>query len=69
MDSQLTPDRIVASAGELGTAEFTRAELAKELGASIQDIGDAFKAARKSGRLEKVRDNEDGKGVFRLTGQ
>jgi hypothetical protein len=69
MNSELTPDRIVATAGGLGRDEFTRAELADQLGVETKDIKDAVKEARQSGRLEKVRDNDEGKGVFRLTGQ
>jgi hypothetical protein len=68
MEDQVTPERIVAAAAELDRDEFTRAELAEELGASDKDFKDAFKAARRSGRLKRVGERDDGKKVFRLTG-
>ena len=68
-DSDLTAERLVTTAGAMGQEEFTRAELATALGVSVQDLKDAVKEARQSGRLEKVREDDDGKGVFRLTGR
>jgi DNA-binding MarR family transcriptional regulator len=65
--SEITPERVVATAGELDHDEFTRNELAAKLGVSIQDLKPAVKAARQAGRIEKVRENAEGKGVFRLT--
>jgi len=67
MANEVTPDSIVATAGELGENEFTRDDLADRLGVRTKDLKDAFKAARQSGRLEKVRENDEGKGVFRLS--
>ena len=32
------------------------------------ELKQGFKAGRESGQLEKVRDDEEGKGRFRLTG-
>jgi hypothetical protein len=66
MGNDITAERILAAAEELGQPEFTRAELAAKLDASTQDLKDAVKAARQSGRLEKVGENDEGKGVFRL---
>jgi DNA-binding MarR family transcriptional regulator len=69
MRDEITPERIVATARGLDQPEFTRAELADKLGVSMKDLKGAVKAARQSGRVEKVRDDDDGKGVFRLTGE
>jgi hypothetical protein len=68
MESHITPERIVATAEELDHEEFTRAELAAELGTSRRELKDAIRAARRSGRIKKVRKNESGETVFRLTG-
>jgi hypothetical protein len=69
METEVTSDKIVATAGELDSEEFTRAELADQLGVRPQDLKDGFKAARQSGRVEKIRNDERGKGIFRLTGE
>lgn len=69
MEGSVAGDRIIAVAGELGKPEFTRADLADRLGVSVQDLKDGFKAARQAGRVEKVREDDEGKGVFRLTGE
>ena len=69
METEVTPERIVATAGELDHDEFTRAELADELGVKPRELRNGLKAARRSGRLEKVRTDDRGKGVFRLTGE
>jgi DNA-binding transcriptional regulator LsrR (DeoR family) len=66
MENEITADRIVAAAEELGQAEFTRADLAAKLGVSNKDLRDAFHAARQSGRVERVGKDAEGRGVFRL---
>jgi DNA-binding transcriptional regulator LsrR (DeoR family) len=66
MDEAITPERVVSAAQELDQAEFTRADLAGRLNVQRPDIKEAFKAARKSGRLEKVRNDDEGTGYFRL---
>lgn len=66
MAPEITAERLVDAAQELGRPEFTRAELAAKLDVSTQDLKDAVRAARQSGRLEKVGENDEGKGVFRL---
>ena len=68
MAETITGDQIVATATELGQAEFTRGDLAKKLGVEKRELVKGFREARKSGRLEKVRDDEEGTGHFRLTG-
>ena len=44
----------------------TREDLAKKLGTKKPDLMKGFRQARKAGRLEKVRDDEEGTGHFRV---
>lgn len=67
MAKEITSDQVVAAAKELDKPEFTRSDLAEKLGVKTTALKNAFKDARKSERLEKVRDDENGKGVFHLT--
>jgi hypothetical protein len=67
--ANVTPDQVVETARDLDRGEFTRGELADKLGVKKRDLKDGVKAARQSGRLEKVGDNEEGEGLFRLTAQ
>ena len=69
MSKTITADQVVGAARELGQPEFGRADLAKKLGVKTTDLKDAFKDARKSEQLIKVRDDADGKGLFRLADQ
>ena len=64
-----TAAQIIETAEGLDQEEFTRSDLAEELGVKQREIKEGFRAARDSGRVEKVRRGEDGKPVFRLTGQ
>jgi hypothetical protein len=66
MENEITAERIVAAAEELGQTEFTRADLAARLGVSNKDLRDAFHAARQSRRVERVGKDAEGRGVFRL---
>jgi hypothetical protein len=59
---------VVRAAQSLDQPEFTRDDLAAKLGAKKSDFKEGFKAARQAGQLEKVRDDDDGAGVFRLAG-
>ena len=63
----VTEDQLVAAAQQLEQDEFTRADVAAKLGVDKPDLKQAFVHARKAGRLEKVRDDEDNTGHFRLT--
>jgi hypothetical protein len=67
MPQAVTADQVVEAARGLDQAEFTRGDLAKKLGVEKQDIKPAFREARHAGRLEKVRDDEENTGYFRLT--
>lgn len=68
MPQEITADQVVEAAQALGQEEFTRGDLAAKLGVEKTDIKPAFRAARQAGRLEKVRDDEENTGHFRLTG-
>jgi hypothetical protein len=62
----VTEEQLVEAAKELDQDEFTRADIAAKLGVDKPDLKQAFVHARKAGRLEKVRDDEDNTGHFRL---
>ena len=66
MAKTITEEQVVGAAKELSQPEFTRADLAEKLGVKTTDLKEGVKAARDSGSLEKVRDDEEGTGLFRL---
>ncbi|MCD6016335.1 MAG: hypothetical protein K0R88_2419 [Solirubrobacterales bacterium] len=67
MAQTITAEQIVEAARDLGQDEFTRGDLAAKLGVEKPELKPAFREARKAGRLEKVRDDEENTGHFRLT--
>jgi hypothetical protein len=68
MPKEITSDQVVAAAEGLGKAEFTRSDLAQKLGVEKpKEFSQGFRQARRAGRLDKVRDDEEGTGHFRLT--
>ncbi len=67
MQLTVTEDQVVEAAQQLGQDEFTRGDIAGKLGVEKPDIKEAFVHAKKAGRLEKTRDDEDNTGHFRLT--
>ena len=67
MSKTITQDQVVEAAGELGQEPFTRAQVAEKLGVKTTEIKEGFKAARQADRLEKVGDDAEGTGQFRLT--
>jgi hypothetical protein len=69
MSEAITSAKIVEAAQALGKKEFSRGDLAEQLGVDKQDIKPAFKEARHQGKLEKVRDDEENTGYFKLTGE
>ena len=69
MGKTITDDQVVESARELDQSEFTRADLAEKLGVDKPELKKPFRQARRAGRLDKVRDDEQGNGYFRLTGE
>ena len=69
MSDAITSASIVEAAQPLGTDEFSRGDIAGQLGVEKADIKAAFREARKMGKIEKTRDDEENTGYFRLTGQ
>ena len=70
MPDTITEDQVMQAARELGKAEFTRIDVAEKLGVDKSEVKEAFKAARKNGRVEKIESDEDtGRPTFRLTGK
>jgi hypothetical protein len=67
MQLTVTEDQLITAAKDLDQDEFTRADVAEKLGVEKPDLKQAFARARKAGRLEKVRDDEENTGHFRLT--
>ena len=67
MQLTITADQLVDAARELGEQEFTRADVANQLGVQKPELKQAFIRARKAGQVEKVRDDEENTGHFRLT--
>jgi hypothetical protein len=68
MADDITSDQVVDAARGLGKDRFTRAEVAEKLGVKVSDLKQPIKDARQSGRLDWVGENDEGKGLFRLTG-
>jgi hypothetical protein len=66
MAKSITADQVISAARDLDQSEFTRDDLAAKLGVGKPKFKQAFKSARQSGRLEKVRDDADSKGRFRV---
>jgi hypothetical protein len=69
MSETITADQVVKAAEELSQEEFTREDVANQLGVEKPDLKKGFAQARKAGRLEKTRDDEENTGHFRLTAQ
>ena len=67
MNLTITADQLVEAAQALGQEEFTRADVAKQLGVEKPELKQAFQQARKAGRVEKTRNDEENTGHFRLT--
>lgn len=66
---EITEEQVVSAAQSLDQEEFTRGDLADELGVDKTEIKKGFRAARQAGRLEKTRDDEENTGHFKLTGK
>ena len=67
MSQTITQDQVVTAAKDLGQDDFTRADLAGKLKVQRSELKQGFKAARQAGSLEKIGDDKDGTGRFRLT--
>jgi predicted DNA-binding protein (UPF0251 family) len=66
MSETITAEQVLEAARGLDQEEFTRGDLAERLGVEKPEIRKGFREARQSGRLEKVRDDEENTGWFRL---
>jgi hypothetical protein len=66
MQLTITEEQLITAARELGRDEFSRGDVAQKLGVEKPELKQAFVRARKSGKLEKVRDDADNTGYFRL---
>jgi hypothetical protein len=69
MSEGITSASIVEAAQQLGKDEFSRPDIAGQLGVEKAEIKVAFNEARKLGRIEKTRNDENNTGLFRLTGK
>ena len=67
MAQSTTADQVVEAARELGQEEFTRGDIAEKIGVEKQEIKGGFQQAKKAGRIEKTRDDEENTGHFKLT--
>lgn len=65
MAKEVTEEQVLEAAGALDGDEFTREQVAEKLGSEISDMRPSWKAAKDSGKLERVR-NEDGQNYFKL---
>lgn len=65
MAKEVTEEQVLEAAGSLDGDEFTREQVAEKLGSEISDMRPSWKAAKDSGKLERVR-NEDGQNYFKL---
>jgi hypothetical protein len=68
MAKEATQEQVLEAARSLDRDEFTREEVADELGIEVSAMQPSWKAAKQAGRLEKVRE-EGGKRHFRLVNQ
>jgi predicted transcriptional regulator len=66
MAQEHTEDQVVDAAKELDKAEFTREDVARQLGVEKSDIKKSFQHAKKAGRLVKTHDDESNTGHFKL---
>jgi DNA-binding transcriptional regulator LsrR (DeoR family) len=69
MPDVITADQVVDAAKGLDQEEFTREDVAQKLGVEKSDVKRGFNVARKSGQIEKTRDDEENTGHFRVAGQ
>jgi hypothetical protein len=65
--ANISAEQVLEAAKALDKEEFTRGDLAAQLGVEKPDIKAGFRRARHDGKLEKVRDDEENTGYFRLT--
>jgi len=61
-----TQDEVMDAVRALGKSEFTRKDVANQLGVEPSEMRPSWKAVKEAGRVEQVRKDEDGKNYFRL---
>jgi DNA-binding transcriptional regulator LsrR (DeoR family) len=64
--AEITQEQVVEAAQKLGKEEFNRQDIADALGVEKSDVKQPFTKARKAGQFEKVRDDEENTGIFKL---
>lgn len=67
MAQEPTADQVVEAARAIGKPEFTRADIAQQLGVAKPEIRQAVQDAKRAGRIRKTRDDEENTGHFALT--
>jgi hypothetical protein len=64
--AEITEQQVIEAAQKLGKPEFNRQDIATALGVEKPDVKKAFTQARKAGYFEKVRDDDENTGIFKL---
>jgi hypothetical protein len=64
--ADITQEQVVEAAQKLGKEEFNRQDIADALGVEKSDVKLPFTQARKQGQFEKIRDDEENTGIFKL---
>jgi hypothetical protein len=64
--AEITQEQVVEAAQKLGKEEFNRQDIADALGVEKSDVKQPFTKARKAGQFEKVRDDDENTGIFKL---
>lgn len=62
----VTEQELIEAARKLSKPEFSRAELAEQLGVTRADVKESFRAARDSGHFERAGEDDQGTRLFRL---
>ncbi len=68
MAEEVTQEQVLEAARSIEGEDFTREDVAEKLGLAVSAMQPSWKAAKESGRLQKVR-SEGGKRHFRLADQ
>ena len=64
--AEITEQQVIEAAQKLDKPEFNRQDIADALGVEKPDVKKAFTQARKAGYFEKVRDDAENTGIFKL---
>lgn len=66
MHLTFTEQEVVDAARELNSEDFTREDVARQLGAEKADVKQGFNKARKNEQFEKVRNDDENTSHFKL---